>query len=95
VVEAGTGDRMETAVGSLDIIFRPSASPAVWTVYLGVGPTANAYWTKVGSMRERDFGFGGNVLIGFEHESRTFAELKVGFGDGPHLKLVVGFAFGG
>ena len=61
-----------------------------WWIYAGGGPAA--VWSHIDN-GEADFGGGFNFLVGVQHKRGLFAELKLGAGDSPTVKFMVGYAF--
>jgi hypothetical protein len=94
-VHAGAGDEMRALNVNLDFVFRPYPPGSTWEVYLGGGPSVNGYWWDEVNRLGQEVGVGGSVLVGLEHESRIFVELRIGLGNSPQSKVGVGFKFGG
>ena len=87
-VEVGVGN--DVTVVALNIEFAyvfPSQRP--WNVYAGGGPALVVTDTS----NDTDSGGGFNLLVGAEHQSGLFMEVKVGVVDSPDLKIGVGYSF--
>jgi hypothetical protein len=87
-VEVGVGN--DVTVVALNIEFAyvfPSQRP--WNVYAGGGPAL----VVIDTSNDTDSGGGFNLLVGAEHQSGLFMEVKVGVVDSPDLKIGVGYSF--
>ena len=87
-VEIGVGN--DVTVVALNIEFAyvfPSQRP--WNVYAGGGPAL----VIVDTSEDTDSGGGFNLMVGAEHRSGLFMEVKVGVVDSPDLKIGVGYSF--
>ena len=59
-----------------------------YSAYVGLGPALNIY-----DNGDTDTGGGLNVLLGVEHRTGLFGEIKVGAFDSPDFKFTVGYTF--
>ena len=87
-VEIGIGN--DVTVVALNIEFAyVFPSQRAWNVYAGGGPAL----VIVDANDDTDSGGGFNLLVGVEHRSGLFTEIKVGVADSPDLKIGVGYSF--
>jgi hypothetical protein len=84
-VEFGFGD-VTMIAGNLDAHFNLKTS-SEYKPYVGGGITLNWFDFDGGSDTE----FGGSILGGIQLNSKWFFETKVGLGDVPDWKFIVGF----
>jgi len=87
-VEVGVGN--DVTVVALNIEFAyVFPSQRAWHVYAGGGPAL----VVIDASNDTDSGGGFNLLVGAEHQSGLFMEVKVGVVDSPDLKIGVGYSF--
>ena len=87
-VEIGLGN--DVTVVALNIEFAyVFPSQRAWNVYAGGGPAL----VFIDTNNDTDSGGGFNLLVGAEHQSGLFMEVKVGVVDSPDLKIGVGYSF--
>jgi hypothetical protein len=97
-VEIGIGDHQTLLGVNFDMHYHFETS-SVWRPYVGLGATVNEvnYDNDEFGDRESDTFAGGNLIVGAgaptRSGSRFFAELKLGLGDVPDLKIMVGWNF--
>jgi hypothetical protein len=84
-VEVGFGDATMVA-GNLDAHYRFKTS-SKYAPYAGAGLTINWFDYDAGSDTE----FGGSILGGIQLNEKWFFETKIGLGDVPDWKFLVGF----
>ena len=89
-VEVGFGDSMTLVTVNFEFTYRFDHHAHPWWIYAGGGPAA--VWSHIDN-GEADFGGGFNFLVGVQHKRGLFAEVKLGAGDSPTAKFVVGYAF--
>ena len=83
-VEAGFGD-VTVVGGNLDLHY-PLKTKSELAPYLGAGMTLNWFDHSSGSQTD----FGGSVLGGISLNRKLFLEAKLGLGDVPDWKFLVG-----
>lgn len=90
--DAGFGDGATLAAFHVDFAGWFELNPR-WQLYLGGGPTVNVYRFDVGGPEDSETWTraGLESIVGIAHESGFLAELRVGTGDSPNLRLVVGY----
>jgi len=96
-IEMGLGDHQTTGALNLDMAYRFSSNWDVWTPYLGGGVGLSVAGPEDGLTRDTDTGFGASVIGGIDkglsNGDRFFTEMKIGAGDVPDFKLMVGWMF--
>ncbi len=92
-LEIGVGDNVTTIAGNIEFAYKIPLPHSPFAAYIGAGPALDVY--RYGSSRGNDTHTGGgfNVLVGLEHRSGLFGEVKVGAIDSPSFKFTVGFTF--
>lgn len=85
IVEVGFGD-VTMVAGNLDVHYQFKTSSDL-APYAGAGLTLNWFDFDGGSDTE----FGGSILGGIKLSEKYFFEAKIGLGDVPDWKLVVGW----
>jgi ribosomal protein L27 len=99
-VELGFGDDVTLVAINGDFHYNFEVSGSDWTPYAGFGIGVNFFEVDEPAPFEdhSDTEVGGNILIGASvptsRGNRFFSELKLGLGDIPDLKLLVGWNFG-
>lgn len=87
-VEIGIGDDTTLVALNFEFVYRfPSQQP--WTLYAGGGPALNIVDTDRDTETEGGF----NIVLGVQHRSGLFTEIKVGALDSPNVKFGVGYVF--
>lgn len=98
-LELGFGDNQQVIALNLDLHYRFAVTGTRWSPYAGGGLGLNFI------EQDRDAPFldqsstelGGNLIVGAEAPTRAgnrfFGEMKLGLGDIPSLKLLVGWNF--
>jgi len=86
-VELGFGSDVTHLAGNLEIVYWAPFPNSTWTPYFGGGPGV-AY--RHSDTEDRAHGVF-NGLVGFQHKSGIFTEMKIGSGVGPGLKVSVGY----
>jgi hypothetical protein len=86
-VEIGIGEDITLVAANFEVIYKFDM-PKPWALYAGAGPALNVI-----SDVERHAEGGFNFLVGVEHESGLFAEVKAGIIDSPGFKATVGYIF--
>jgi hypothetical protein len=89
-VEVGFGDSRTLVGVNFEFAYHFDHKNKPWWIYLGAGPAA--VWSHVDNS-DSDFGGGFNFLVGVQHRRGLFAEFKLGAGDSPTVKFMVGYAF--
>ncbi len=98
-LELGFGDHATVIAFNLDMHYRFHLNDTNWAPYLGAGVGINFIEVNLPAPFEdvSDTEVGGNFIVGAEvptqSGSRFFSELKLGLGDIPDLKLLVGWNF--
>jgi len=97
-LEIGLGDNLTTLAFNFDLHYHFKTSTQ-WRPYAGAGATISVVSFDSGTYGNRDSNtdVGGSVIIGAgvptQSGNRFFSELKLGLGDVPDLKLMVGWNF--
>ena len=86
-VEIGVGNSVTLVAFNIEFAYHLPAGPN-WFTYVGGGPALNVIRFRGNTNSEGGF----NLLIGAQHNSGLFAELKAGLADSPNLKVGVGYA---
>ena len=89
-VEVGFGDSMTLVAVNFEFAYHFDNPKHPWWIYVGAGPAA--VWSHVDNS-DSDFGGGFNFFVGVQHKKGLFAEVKLGAGDSPTAKFMVGYAF--
>lgn len=84
--EVGFGDNVTMVAGNLDGQYRFNTD-SKYAPYAGAGISINWFDFDGGSDTE----FGGCILGGIALNEKWFFEAKIGLGDVPDVKLIVGF----
>jgi len=87
-VEIGVGNDVTVVAMNIEFAY-VFPSQRNWNVYAGGGPALVVIDTRA----DTDSGGGFNLLVGAEHQSGLFMEVKVGVVDSPDLKIGVGYSF--
>ncbi len=87
-VEIGIGNDVTVVAFNIEFAY-VFPSRRAWNVYAGGGPALVIMDTS----EDTDSGGGFNLLVGAEHQSGLFTEIKVGFVDSPDFKIGVGYSF--
>ena len=88
-LEIGVGSHVTTVAANVEFAYGVPIPKTDTSVYIGAGPALNVYRLR----SDTNTGGGFNVLVGAEHKSGLFGELKVGAFDSPEFKFTVGFTF--
>jgi hypothetical protein len=84
-VEVGFGDGVTLVAINFEFAYKfPSRQP--WAVYAGGGPALNLFFFDRNNEAEGGF----NFMVGLEHRSGFFGEVKAGALRSPNVKLGVG-----
>ena len=86
-VEIGVGNSVTLVAFNIEFAYHLPAGTN-WFAYVGGGPALNVIRFRGNTNSEGGF----NLLIGAQHNSGLFAELKAGLADSPNLKVGVGYA---
>jgi len=86
-VEIGVGDHVTLVAFNIEFAYHIPTGPN-WYTYVGGGPALNFIRFQGDTNSEGGF----NLLVGVQHTSGLFAELKGGLADSPNLKVGVGYA---
>jgi hypothetical protein len=98
-VEFGFGDNVTLIALNLDMHYHFDLRDTAWSPYLGAGAGINFYSVDVAPPFADDSftRVGGNIIVGASVPTRSgnqfFGELKLGVGDVPDLKMLVGWNF--
>jgi hypothetical protein len=87
-IEIGVGDNVTLVAFNIEFAYHLPTGRN-WFTYLGAGPALNVY--RFGGDTNSQGGF--NLLVGVQHDSGLFAEVKTGLADSPDFKVGVGYAF--
>jgi hypothetical protein len=86
-VEIGVGDNVTLVAFNVEFAYHLSTGRN-WFPYVGGGPALNFIRFRGNTNSEGGF----NLLLGVQHNSGLFAEVKAGLADSPNLKVGVGYA---
>jgi hypothetical protein len=93
-LELGFGDNTTTVAGNFDLHYHFHLNNSRWVPYAGAGATIINYSDDPGGSRTEG---GGSLIVGAgaptPSGNRFFGELKLGLGDVPGLKIMVGWNF--
>jgi len=84
-VEIGLGGDLTLFTANFEVVYKFEMSKG-WDAYGGAGPALNVI-----SNGDRHAEGGFNFLVGLQHESGIFGEVKAGVMDSPGFKATVGF----
>ncbi len=96
-LEIGLGNDLVLIALNFEFAYKIPLEGHPWTAYVGAGPALNIL-----SFRDNDGGRGRdgtdveggfNILLGVEHDEGLYTEFKIGAGDSPDLKFLVGYSF--
>ena len=87
-VEIGVGSDLTVVAMNIEFAY-VFPSQRDWNVYAGGGPAL----VVIDTPADTDSGGGFNLLVGAEHQSGLFMEVKVGVVESPDLKIGVGYSF--
>ena len=87
-MEIGVGDDVTLVAFNIEFAYH-FPTGANWFAYAGGGPALNLIRFR----GDTNSGGGFNLLLGVQHNSGLFAEVKAGLGDSPNVKVGVGYAF--
>lgn len=86
-VEIGIGDNVTLVAFNIEFAYHfPTGRN--WYTYAGGGPALNFIRFRGETNSEGGF----NLLLGVQHNSGLFAEVKAGLADSPNFKIGVGYA---
>ena len=88
-IELGVGDDVTTTALNFEVAYHFPDTSGGWHFYGGAGPALNIYKRNGDSDAEGGF----NVLLGIEHRSGLFFEIKGGAIDSPNFKIGFGYIF--
>ena len=88
-LEIGFGSHITTVAANVEFAYGIPIQKTDASIYIGAGPALNVYRHS----SDTHTGGGFNVLVGAEHKSGLFGELKIGALDSPEFKFSVGFTF--
>jgi hypothetical protein len=86
-VEIGVGNDVTLVAFNIEFAYHLQTGRN-WYAYLGGGPALNLIRFRGDTNSQGGF----NLLIGAQHNSGLFAELKAGLADSPNVKVGVGYA---
>ncbi|TMQ69335.1 MAG: hypothetical protein E6K80_12050 [Candidatus Eisenbacteria bacterium] len=97
-LEFGFGDHSTVIAANFDLHYHFVLTGSAWRPYAGAGIGLNFIEVDEGFAADRsDTEVGGNLILGAGVPTRSgnrfFSELKLGLGDVPELKLLVGWNF--
>jgi hypothetical protein len=98
-VELGVGDNVTLIALNLDMHYHFDLRDTAWSPYLGAGAGINFYSVDLPQPFADDSftRVGGNIILGASVPTRSgnqfFGEMKLGLGDTPDWKLLVGWNF--
>ena len=97
-LEFGLGDHVTVIAANFDIHYHFDVQGTAWRPYAGGGVALNFLSFDYGPFQNNsDTAVGGNVILGAAvptpSGNRFFSELKLGLGDVPTMKAVVGWNF--
>jgi hypothetical protein len=86
-VEIGVGDNVTVVAFNIEFAYHfPTGRN--WFTYAGAGPALNLIRFNGDTSSQGGF----NLLLGVQHNSGLFAEVKAGLANSPSFKLGVGYA---
>ncbi len=88
-VDLGVGDNVTTITGNFDFLFPLSLQNSDTEIYIGAGPTLAFYSFDGGD--DSEVGISAVAGIELPTRSSTTLEVRIGIGDIPDLKFLVGF----
>ena len=86
-VEIGVGNNITLVAFNIEFAYHIPTGPN-WYTYAGAGPALNMIRFRGNTNSEGGF----NLLLGVQHTSGLFAEIKAGLADSPDFKVGVGYA---
>ncbi len=89
-IDGATGDGLNIANISVDMVYGYPLGANGWTFLVGGGPSV--VLTRVTGFDGRDTGVGFQSIVGFGHDSGFFTEVRLGSGRAQQLKVGVGWA---
>lgn len=92
-VEVGVGDNTVLTALNLEFLYSWQLPNGPWNLYAGGGPTANLYSHRGHRRGESETSGALLAVLGLEHPSGWFTEVKVGLIDSPSVKFGVGWTF--
>ena len=93
-LEVGLGDDRTSVCGNFEFAYWWKIPDHPWHVYAGGGPAVVVYRFTEGAGGSTDVKAGFNLLLGTEHKSGLFVELKLGLIDSPEVKFGIGYTWG-
>jgi hypothetical protein len=86
-VEIGVGNNLTLVAFNIEFAYHLPTGQN-WYTYVGGGPALNMIRFRGDTNSEGGF----NLLVGAQHSSGLFAEVKAGLADSPDFKVGVGYA---
>jgi hypothetical protein len=86
-IEIGVGNNVTLVAFNIEFAYHLPTGPN-WYTYVGGGPALNMI--RFGGNTNSEGGF--NLLLGVQHNSGLFAEIKTGLANSPDFKVGVGYA---
>lgn len=92
-LDLGFGDSQTLVAANFEFAYWLPTRHQPYTIYVGGGPALNIFRYDLpdGSTTSGKPGF--NLMVGAEHRSGLFAELKLGLIDSPAVRFGVGYAW--
>jgi len=86
-IEIGVGNNVTLVAFNIEFAYHIPTGRN-WYTYVGAGPALNMIRFNGNTNSEGGF----NLLLGVQHNSGLFAEIKAGLADSPDFKVGVGYA---
>lgn len=86
-IELGVGNDLTLVAFNIEFAYHLPTGRN-WYTYVGAGPALNMIRFRGNTNSEGGF----NLLLGVQHNSGLFAEIKAGLADSPDFKVGVGYA---
>jgi len=92
-LEIGIGNDVTSVTANFEFAYRIPIRKSDYSAYIGAGPALNVYRISREDFSDTSVKGGFNILLGLEHKSGFFGELKVGAIHSPDLKFTIGYTF--
>jgi hypothetical protein len=92
-LEVGFGDHQTAVTANFEFAYWFPVRNQPFQVYVGGGPALNIYRYDLPDGSTTDAKGGFSLLVGAEHRSGLFGEVKIGLADSPGVKIGVGYTW--
>ena len=89
-IDGATGDGLQIANITVDLVYGYPLGANGWTFLAGGGPAVVI--TRFDGVDDRDTGVGFHSIVGFGHDSGFFTEVRLGSGRTQQLSFGIGWA---